>query len=561
MPNRNVPPRRPAEDGRWDDRSGSYPRQRDYEDGYGRDGYGERTGHADRGGSDRAGFGERAGYGDTSYGDQSYRHQYGPYGDGRAREGQQHRAGARPAAARSGSARRASRRRAVATGTTTRPVPRPDYEGRISRRSPSRARRPGRRRRRGGRWRRARADPAGPRHRQRPLRRRRPGRRDRRPAQRGDLRHPGRAAAEHGAHLHRAERELHGLARRQRAAQEHAQDRPALLQPERGGRRHQGHRQDGAGQGPDPPPGEPDHLRHQHQDDGRHQADGHRPVAALAAGAGQDRADPGRAEARRARHVQPHDQAAARAARGAQPEGRPRRPGGHPDHDRPPDLVRPPALRGDGRLLERLPARRGVLRRRRDDPGLVRPRRDPQARAGQLRRHARGGQPAPGPAGLPEPEPVHEGPGQREPRPREPRALLGRRRRRLHRAGRQAGRAAADRPRRPRRRVRLPSRGALRRPGEDHGLQAREQLRRGRRGGRRGVLPLPGAAQVDGPLHRDQPGHPVRLRHAAQDARRPAREVVHDQQGPDQAGADDAVQLRRSSGPRSARRSAGRWST
>ena len=48
-----------------------------------------------------------------------------------------------------------------------------------------------------------------------------------------------------------------------------------------------------------------------------------------------------------------------------------------------------------------------VLRRRRDDPGLVRPGRDPQARAGQLRRHARRGQPAPGPAGLPEPEPVH----------------------------------------------------------------------------------------------------------------------------------------------------------
>jgi uncharacterized protein (DUF1800 family) len=90
MPNRNVPPRRPAEEGRWDDRSGSYPRQRDPEDGYGRDGYSERTGHADRGGYDRAGFGERAGYGDTSYGDQGYRHQYGPYGDGRAREGQQH---------------------------------------------------------------------------------------------------------------------------------------------------------------------------------------------------------------------------------------------------------------------------------------------------------------------------------------------------------------------------------------------------------------------------------------------------------------------------------------
>ena len=90
MPNRNVPPRRPAEEGRWDDRSGSYPRQRDFQDGYGRDGYGERTGHADPGGYDRAGYGERAGYGDTSYGDQSYRHQYGPYGDGRAREGQQH---------------------------------------------------------------------------------------------------------------------------------------------------------------------------------------------------------------------------------------------------------------------------------------------------------------------------------------------------------------------------------------------------------------------------------------------------------------------------------------
>ena len=43
------------------------------------------------------------------------------------------------------------------------------------------------------------------------------------------------------------------------------------------------------------------------------------------------------------------------------------RPGGHPGHHRPADLVRPPALRGDGRLLERLPARRRVLRRRRDD--------------------------------------------------------------------------------------------------------------------------------------------------------------------------------------------------
>ena len=95
MPNRNVPPRRPAEDGRWDDRSGSYPRQRDHEDGYGRDGYGERT-QTGRGGQDRSAYGDRAGYGDTSYGDQGYRHQYGPYSDGRAREGQQQYAPASP---------------------------------------------------------------------------------------------------------------------------------------------------------------------------------------------------------------------------------------------------------------------------------------------------------------------------------------------------------------------------------------------------------------------------------------------------------------------------------
>ena len=107
-----------------------------------------------------------------------------------------------------------------------------------------------------------------------------------------------------------------------------------------------------------------------------------------AARPGEDRADQGRAEARRAAHPQDELPSSCATARDdAQREGRPGRPGDDRRHHRPADLVGPPALRGDGRLLERLPARRAVLRRRREvHRGLVRPGRHPQARAGQLRR-------------------------------------------------------------------------------------------------------------------------------------------------------------------------------
>ena len=184
---------------------------------------------------------------------------------------------------------------------------------------------------------------------------------------------------------------------------------------------------------------------------------------------------------------------------------------------------------------------------------VVRPGRDPQVRPRTTTRTCSSRQPAPGAAEATSTRTSPtQGRGQREPGPGEPRALHGRRRRRLHREGRPPGRPAADRPQHPRRQVRLPARAALRRPGaRSWASPTRTPTAAGRRGGVGGVLPLPGAAPVHRPVHGAEPGHPVRLGHPAEVAGRRGGQPLPRQQGQDQADADDAAQLAPSSGGRS----------
>ena len=122
----------------------------------------------------------------------------------------------------------------------------------------ARARRRGRA---GRRRRRAQLHLAGPGPDRQAARRRR-RQHHRRPAQQRDLQLAGAAAAEHGAHVHRAERVLHGLAGRQRArARTRRRSGKAFSVAERRRGQHEGDRQDRPRQGPDPAPGQPRHLR------------------------------------------------------------------------------------------------------------------------------------------------------------------------------------------------------------------------------------------------------------------------------------------------------------
>ena len=151
-------------------------------------------------------------------------------------------------------------------------------------------------------------------------------------------------------------------------------------------------------------------------------------------------------------------------------------------HDRAGHVEQAPAVRGDGRLLVEPPERhepaRGVL----VVPARLRPHGDPQARAGQVQGHAAGLRDAPRDDDVPQQRGEHEGQPERELRPRDPRAALGRRRRRVRRGGHASVDPGADRVRHQLGdgRVRVPRLGPLHRAGRRDGVARRQQATRTR---------------------------------------------------------------------------------